>query len=380
MGILPFTWRPISMTSADRRMMTRALTLARRGLGKTTPNPMVGCVIVNQGEVVGEGWHRRAGTPHAEVHALRQAGERAHGSDLFVTLEPCSHHGRTPPCADALIAAGVKRVVVAMVDPNPKVCGAGIERLRRAGVTVEIGLLEEASRQLNAPFITHMTTGRPFVIYKGALTLDGKIATASGDSRWVTGEEARREVHRLRAQVDAVMVGVGTVLADDPELTVRHGVRGKNPLRVVVDSTLKTPLTARLITSGVDRTMIATVSRDRHRASLFEQAGVKLLPCRDRDGRVDLEDLLERLGRLGIQSLLLEAGGELASQALRLGVIGKFLFFLAPKLVGGDGPGPFAGQGVLQMNEALRLKDVRMRRCGTDFMVEGYPEQPCLPA
>lgn len=356
------------------------MTLARRGTGKTSPNPAVGCVIVQDGVVVGEGWHRKAGTPHAEVHALRQAGERARGADVYVTLEPCSHFGKTPPCADALVDAGVGRVFVGMVDPNPKVSGRGIERLRSAGIEVVIGMLEAECRRLNEPFIKHVTTGLPYVILKAAMTMDGKTATSKGDSRWITNEKSRQYVHRLRSTVDAILVGVGTVLADDPQLTARIA-RGRDPLRVVVDSSLRIPAGARMLCQKSSAgTVIATVSEDRDRIAQLESAGAEVLRCRAEQGRVDLRDLLARLGARGVQSILLEGGSELAGEALRAGLIDKCVLFFAPKFLGGaDGLGLFGGPSAARMNGCRRLKDISVRRFGSDVMIEAYPEEPCLP-
>lgn len=361
--------------------MRRALSLARKGQGKTSPNPAVGCVLLRDGVIVGEGWHRKAGTPHAEVHALRSASEKARGADVFVTLEPCSHHGRTPPCADALIAAGVARVFIGMQDPNPLVQGGGIAALRSAGIPVECGILEEECRRLNEPFIKHVTTGLPFVILKSAMTLDGRTAMASGDSKWITSEKSRRHVHRLRAMVDAVMVGVGTVIADDPQLNCRMGVRGSEPIRVVVDSRLRTPPDAALLSlDSSAKTLFATIAGDSPRAAEFIARGAEILSCREEDGRVDLADLLARLGGLGIQSVLLEGGRELAGAALRKGLIDKFLLFFAPKLSGGgDGFGLFSGVGPARMADAHALRDLSVRRFGEDILIEGYPERSCLP-
>jgi diaminohydroxyphosphoribosylaminopyrimidine deaminase/5-amino-6-(5-phosphoribosylamino)uracil reductase len=364
------------MTDFHQTMMRRALRLARKGVGKTSPNPAVGAVIVKDGAIVGEGWHRRAGTPHAEIHALHQAGESARGGEVYVTLEPCSHFGRTPPCADALIAAGVGRVFVGMIDPNPLVSGRGVERLRAAGIAVETGILEAECRRLNEGFIKRVTTGRPLVVLKSALTLDGKTATRSGDSRWVTSLPARRMVHRLRAEMDGVMVGVGTLLADDPELTVRL-VKGRNPVRVVVDSSLRTPPDARLLAATGGGVVVATVCTDETKVARLATAGAEVLLCNERDGRVDLADLLERLGSRGVQSLLLEGGETLAGEMLRSGLIDKFLFFLAPKLVGGEGKGLFAGPGVELMGEALPLRIDRVVRVGGDLLLEAYPEGAC---
>lgn len=361
------------------RFMRQALVLARKGVGKTSPNPAVGCVVVRDGAVIGTGWHHKAGTPHAEVHALAEAGAQALGSDVYVTLEPCSHFGRTPPCADALVAARVGRVFVGMIDPNPKVSGRGIARLREAGIPVVCGILEDACRAINLPFVKRVTTGLPFVTLKSAMTLDGKIATASGDSRWVTGEPARRQVHRLRAVSDAVMVGVGTAIADDPQLTSRIP-GGRDPLRVIVDSGLRLPLDSRLL--GLDShavTLLATVSQDGERIAQLRDRGAEVLVCAERAGRVDLHDLLARLGGRGIQSILLEGGAELAGAMLRQRLIDRCLFFYAPKLVGGEGFGLFCGAGAGRMADAVPLQRIGIRRIGTDILIEGEPDYSCLP-
>lgn len=370
----------MSVEDQHVRLMRRALTLARKGVGRTSPNPAVGCVIVRDGVIVGEGWHRRAGTPHAEVHALRMAGDLARGADVYVTLEPCAHFGRTPPCADALVAAGVGRVFVAMVDPNPKVAGKGVAIIRKAGIAVTVGVCERESGLLNEPFVKHVTTGLPFVILKSALTLDGKTATASGDSRWITGERSRQMVHRLRDRVDAIMVGVGTVLADDPQLTVRH-LRGRDPLRVVVDSGLRMPVDARMLAqaSGAG-TVIATTADGNDRGEALRCRGAELLVCRERDGRVDLADLLRKLGNRGVQSILLEGGATLAGEFVRQGLVDKVMFFYASKIVAGEGRGLFTGRGAEMMADAISLSDVTLARIGDDFLVTGYPEHRCLPA
>jgi len=361
------------MSDAHLKMMRQALALARRGAGKTAPNPAVGCVIVRDGKVVGRGWHRKAGTPHAEVHALNEAGELAAGADAYVTLEPCAHFGKTPPCARALIAARVARVYVGMVDPNPLVAGGGIEMLREAGIEVEVGMLEEACRELNRPFIKWIQTRLPYVVLKSALTLDGMSATASGDSRWVTSDRARREVHRLRGKLDAIMVGVGTVVKDDPQLTCRVP-GGRDPLRVVVDSTLRIPLHAALFTvQSAAGTVIATCCRDEQRIEAVTSRGVRVLSCRESDGRVDLADLFSRLGELGVQSVLLEGGSHLAGAALRAGLIDRCMIFLAPKLVGGVGMGLFAGQGAALMKDAVKLEGMTVKRVGVDLLIEGTP-------
>ncbi|HTY20256.1 MAG TPA: bifunctional diaminohydroxyphosphoribosylaminopyrimidine deaminase/5-amino-6-(5-phosphoribosylamino)uracil reductase RibD [Geobacteraceae bacterium] len=367
------------MTDFHEKMMRRALVLARKGVGRTSPNPAVGCVIVRNGSIVGEGWHRKAGTPHAEIHALSMAGELSRGADIYVTLEPCSHFGKTPPCADTLIEAGVGRVFAGMVDPNPQVSGSGMEKLRSAGIDAIAGLLENECRTVNEPFIKHVTTGLPFVVLKSALTMDGKSATASGDARWITSERSRHYVHRIRSQVDAIMVGVGTVIADDPELTCRIA-GGRDPLRVVVDSMLRISPAARILNLKSEaRTLVATITGDKGKAAAIRERGAEVLLCRGKDGRVDLQDMLVRLGRMNVQSLLLEGGSTLAGEALRLGLIDKALLFYAPKLVGGEGPGLFAGMGIERMDDAIRLKDVRFRRFAEDIMIEGYPEMSCSP-
>jgi diaminohydroxyphosphoribosylaminopyrimidine deaminase/5-amino-6-(5-phosphoribosylamino)uracil reductase len=368
------------MTDFHEKMMRRALSLARKGVGKTGPNPAVGCVIVKNGIVIGEGWHRKAGTPHAEIHALAMAGDSARGGDVYVTLEPCSHVGKTPPCADALIKAGVGRVFAGMVDPNPRVSGTGLERLKSAGIPAVAGILEEDCRGVNEPFIKHVTTGLPFVLLKSALTMDGRSATAGGDSRWITNEKSRRFVHRLRSQVDAIMVGVGTVIADDPELTCRIP-GGRDPMRVVVDSMLRIPPAARLFRlDSCAKTVVATISNQKEKIDAIWELGAEVLICREKDGRVDLQDMLARLGLMNIQSLLLEGGSTLAGEALRQDLIDKVMLFYAPKLVGGDGPGLFAGMGAERMEDAIRLTRVRIRRFAEDIMIEGYPESSCSPA
>lgn len=364
------------MIDSHIKYMQRALVLARRGAGKTSPNPAVGCVIVRDGEIVGEGWHKKAGGPHAEVNALAMAGARSKGADAYITLEPCSHFGKTPPCADALIGAGVARVFAGMVDPNPLVAGKGLELLRAAGIEAVAGILEDACRLVNEPFIKHVTTRLPFVILKSALTLDGKTATATGDSRWITNERSRRYVHRLRSQVDAIMVGVGTVIADDPQLTSRIP-GGKDPLRVIVDSRLRIPLGARLLRESGAGTLLATLVDDEARSAPIRESGAHVVVCREKEGRVDLHDLLARLGARGVQSVLLEGGGTLAGEMLRQGLIDKFLLFYAPKLVGGDGPGPFSGRGVTRMEDAVRLGNMTYTRFGDDLLMQGYPESAC---
>ena len=368
------------MSAADDiRFMRRALSLARKGVGRTAPNPAVGCVIVRDGVIVGEGWHRKAGGAHAEIHALAMAGPAARGADVYVTLEPCCHTGKTPPCSDALIAAGVRRVAAGMSDPNPWVNGGGLDALRQAGIVTECGLLEEECRTLNRPFIKFMTTGLPYVIFKCAMTLDGKIASATGESRWISCEESRRYVHRLRSRNDAVMVGVDTILADNPQLTVRH-VRGRNPLRVIVDSTLRTPTTVDIISGPLAaKTIIATVETDPLIHKRYQDNGATVLPCREYEGRVDLDDLFRKLGQRGIRSILLEGGSRLAGDALSRGLIDECIFFYAPKVIGSDGFSPFAITGVTAMNRSYLFTTTDARRMGVDIVITARPSAACLP-
>lgn len=366
------------MKSADIKYMRRALTLAGKGIGRTSPNPAVGCVIVKNGQIIGEGWHKKAGTPHAEIHALSQAGEAARGSDLYVTLEPCCHHGKTPPCSDALIAAGVARVIIGMIDPNPQVAGKGAEALRQSGISVETGVLEDQCRQLNKGFIKFVTTGLPHVLYKTAMTLDGAIATITGHSRWVTGEEARRQVHRLRSRSDAVMVGVDTIIVDNPKLTVRH-VKGRDPLRVVVDTRLRTPESVAVLSgSQAKKTIIATCETNPRVHRRYQAQGATVLVCDECEGRVSMPDLLSKLAEMGVRTVLLEGGSRLAGQMLESGLIDEFMLFYAPKIIGNDGFSSFSLQGITTMDQAFKLRILDVGMVGRDVLVHAVPEATCL--
>ncbi len=359
--------------------MKRALTLAKKGLGKTHPNPVVGCVIVKNGTIIGEGWHKRAGGHHAEIHALEMAGNAARGADVYVTLEPCSHTGKTPPCSEALIRAGVKRVVAGMSDPNPQVNGGGLRALQQAGIETVCGVLEEECRAINRPFLKFITTGQPYVTYKCAMTLDGKIASVTGESRWISCEASRKIVHRMRAVSDAIMVGVDTIIADNPQLTVRH-VKGRDPLRIIVDSTLRTPESVALLSAGMAQgTMIATTETNPKVHARYLKSGAGLLVCAAENGRVNLHDLWSKLGGLGVHSLLLEGGSHLAGEALKQGLIDECVFFYAPKVVGSDGFSPFAITGTTDMAHSILFHDLSVRRVGTDIMVTARPENQCSP-
>ena len=366
------------MITADTKYMKRALTLAKKGLGKTSPNPAVGCVIVKNGTIVGEGWHKRAGGHHAEVHALEMAGVLSQGADAYVTLEPCSHTGKTPPCCDALIRAGVKRVVAGMSDPNPQVNGGGLRALQQAGIETLCGILEDECCSINRPFLKSIKSRHPYVTYKCAMTLDGKIASVTGDSRWISGEVSRKVVHRMRANSDAIMVGVDTIIADNPQLTVRH-VKGRDPLRIIVDSRLRTPESVAVLSGTLAQgTMIATTETNPKVHARYLKSGARILVCNSVDGKVDLHDLWNKLGDLGIHTLLLEGGSRLAGEALKQGLIDQCSFFYAPKVIGSDGFSSFAITGVTDMSHAIKFSDLSMKRIGADIMVTAYPENICL--
>lgn len=358
----------------DLAWMTRALELAALGAGLTAPNPAVGAVLVRDGRAVGEGSHLRAGGPHAETVALAAAGPEARGATCYVTLEPCAHHGRTPPCADALVAAGVARVVVACSDPDPRVDGRGIARLRAAGVEVVTGVAEPAARALNRAFLHRAATGRPHVTLKTAMTLDGKIAAADGESRWITGEAARAHAHRLRFEADAVLVGLGTVLADDPQLTVRRAdLPAKEPLRVVADSRLRVPASARLFTAGDPaRAVVACAApAPAGPAAALRARGVQVLELPADGGRVELRALLAALAQLDVLGVLVEGGGELAAGLLDAGLVDRVAFFIAPRLLGGRAaPGPVGGPG-RPLKAAVSLSGVTCQPVGEDLLVEG---------
>ncbi len=326
-------------TPADREFMARALGLAARGLFTTTPNPRVGCVVVRNGEVVGEGFHERAGEPHAEANALAAAGARAAGATVYVTLEPCSHHGRTPPCADALIAARVRRVVAAMGDPNPKVAGEGFERLRAAGIEVESGLLEDEARELNVGFVSRLTRGRPWVRLKVAATLDGRTAAANGQSQWITSEASRRDGHRWRARACAVLTGIGTVKEDDPRLTVRDVATTRQPVKVLVDSRLEVPLDARILDGG--HVLVAAASADRAKIAALQAKGAEVVVLPNAAGKVELADLMRELARRELNEIHVEAGFKLNGSLVAAGVVDELLIYLAPSLLGDGGSGMF---------------------------------------
>ncbi|TCV85439.1 bifunctional diaminohydroxyphosphoribosylaminopyrimidine deaminase/5-amino-6-(5-phosphoribosylamino)uracil reductase RibD [Sulfurirhabdus autotrophica] len=347
-------------SAADYDYMARALRLAEKGLFGTSPNPRVGCVIVQGGNIVGEGWHERAGTPHAEVHALRAAGNAAEGATAYVTLEPCSHHGRTPPCADALIGAKVDRVVVAMQDPNPLVAGQGLAKLQAAGIQVESGLLEMQAQELNIGFVSRMTRRRPWVRLKTASSLDGKTALNNGASFWITGDVARLDVHRLRARSCAILTGIGTVLADDPKMDVRDVETFRQPLRIVLDSSLRTPLNARILTTG--KTLIVGAIADKEKIARLESAGAEVLILPDASGRVDFQHLLRELAEREVNELMIEAGCTLNGAWLNAGLVDEWVMYTAPLLLGDKARGLFALPELTEMTprREVTIRDVTM--------------------
>ena len=360
--------------------MALALRLAAKGRGTTSPNPMVGAVVVNRGRIVGQGFHLRPGLPHAEILALRHAGVRARGASLYVTMEPCCHiRKRTPPCVPAVIQSGVRRVVIATNDPNPKVKGKGAAALRRAGLAVTIGLAKREAEDMNRAYNHWMKTKQPFVILKAGMTLDGQIATASGEAKWITSHRSRREIHQLRSQVDAILVGIGTVLADDPSLTARVGPQlkklgTKQPLRIVVDSKLRVPLDAHILSrQDAGKTIVATIhSAPDARRRALEKRGIEVLSVPRQGKRVSLRVLMRELGARGITSLLVEGGGELNAAMLKAELVQHVRLYIAPSLLGGDNAkGVIGGKSPAHLAQALKLRDVRTRSVGSDVVVEG---------
>jgi len=363
------------MRSSDEKYMAMALRLAAKARGRTSPNPMVGAVVVKGGRVIATGYHKRAGEPHAEAVALAKAGQAAKGATLYVTLEPCSHtNKRTPPCSPLVISSGVKRVVVAMGDPNPKVSGGGIAAIKKAGIGVVTGVLEPEARLLNEAYVKYITRGMPFVTLKIAQTLDGRIATASGESKWITGEREREEGHRLRDRNDAILAGINTVLKDDPALTTRIS-GGRDPLRVIVDSTLRIPLTAKVLTqrSKAPTIVAALVSAPKAKVDKVRALGAEVLFVKGDKGRVDLRDLMRHLGRRGILSVLIEGGAEVNASALKSGIVDKIIAVIAPTLMTGrDSLCSIGGTSPVRLKQAIGISGFTTRRIDRDLIVEGY--------
>jgi len=358
--------------------MKRAIELAEMGRGTTSPNPMVGAVIIKDDRVIGEGYHKRAGEPHAEINALKNAGEDVAGATMVVSLEPCNHFGRTPPCTEAIINAGISKVVVGMIDPNPKCAGGGVKRLRDAGIKVEYGFFADEVAKQNEVFIKYITTGRPFVLLKAAVSLDGKIAETPGVSTPITGEEARKRVHGLRNEYDAIMVGIGTVLADDPLLTTRlEKGETKDPVRIIVDSRAKLPPSSKLASTAREvRTIVATTTfAPLQNIEALSLKGLETIKLNTWDGSVDIEVLLEELGARGISSLIVEGGSNLIASFVKADLIDKYLIFVAPKLIGERGMGLIGGK----LNSIKEIKIEHIEQLGNDLLIEAYPGRRTVP-
>lgn len=357
----------------DTKYMQLALAQAAKALGYTSPNPLVGAVIVKNGNIVGLGWHQKAGTPHAEINALAEAGTLAEGAVMYVTLEPCNHYGRTGPCTEAIIKAGIKKVYAAMLDPNPKVQGQGVKRLQEAGIAVCVGLLSHEAAKLNEKFIKWISTGLPYTAIKTAMTLDGKIASASGSSKWITDVSARTYVHQLRHEYDAILAGVGTVIADDPELTCRH-IAGKNPIRIILDSKGRIPLTSKVLTDNQAQTIVAVtenITQDTYQ-KLRALPNVEVVKTAAFQGKVDVMALFSYLGTKNITSILVEGGAEASASLLEANLVDRVYAFIAPKIIGGrSAPGPVGGKGIPDMKDAILLEDIETKNVGNSILLTG---------
>lgn len=361
----------------DRYFMSRAIELARNGIGTTKTNPLVGCVIVKDGKIIGEGFHKTFGSNHAEVNAIEDArakGENLEGSTIYVNLEPCSHHGKTPPCADRIIKEKIARVVIGNCDPFKEVQGRGIEKLKTAGIEVKCGVLEEECTALNERYFTYIKNKRPFVVLKAGMTIDGKIATKTFESQWITSEESRKFSHELRGMCDAIMVGINTVLKDDPSLNVRAGRYPHSPARIIVDSKLRISPSAKVLSKDLENIAIiaTTDSYDREKFEILSKMeNVRIVIVKDKNGRVDLRDLLEKLKEFNISSILLEGGGSLNASMLKENLLDKFYFFIAPKIIGADGISAIGTMGIEKIDEVLNLKDVEVSKISTDILIKG---------
>lgn len=358
----------------DEKYMKMALNLAEKGRGHTSPNPMVGAVIVKDGRIIGQGYHEKCGGSHAEINAFDSAAESVEGACLYVTLEPCSHYGKTPPCAEKIIEKKIKRVVAAMKDPNPLVAGRGLEKLKSAGIEITSGVLEEEAKKLNEVFIKFITSREPFVHLKAAMSLDGKIATSAGESQWISCEESRKEVHELRGRYSGIMAGVQTVIKDNPSLTCRIG-GGKNPIRIIADSRLRIPLESKVLTEQDKALTViaATEAADKKKCLELEKRGVKVLILPEYKGHVSLKALMVELGKMDIDSILLEGGGMLNYSALEEKIVDKVSIYTAPILLGGEAaPSPIRGEGVKKLSDAVRLREMNYYLIGRDIKIEGY--------
>jgi diaminohydroxyphosphoribosylaminopyrimidine deaminase/5-amino-6-(5-phosphoribosylamino)uracil reductase len=361
----------------DEKYMKIALDLAEKGRGLVSPNPVVGAVIVKKGKIIGEGYHKMYGEDHAEVDAFKNADEEVEGAVMYVTLEPCSHYGKTPPCADLIIKKKISKVIIGTLDPNPLVAGNGVKKLKEAGIEVKVGVLEDECRKVNEIFMKYISEKTPFVLMKTAMSLDGKISTYTGESRWISGEESRKQVHELRAKYSAIMVGVNTVIQDDPELTCRiEG--GRNPIRVILDSKLRIPITSKIVESAkeIKTIVVATNKAPKKNGIMLEKKGINILLTNEIEGRVDIKDLMKKLGELNIDSVLLEGGSSLNFSALEQEIVDKVQIYIAPILLGGDmSKSTVGGKGVEHLKDAFRLKNIITQTVGEDLLIEGYVEK-----
>ncbi|MBS4840522.1 MULTISPECIES: bifunctional diaminohydroxyphosphoribosylaminopyrimidine deaminase/5-amino-6-(5-phosphoribosylamino)uracil reductase RibD [Clostridium] len=358
----------------DEFYMKRALELAIKGVGMVNPNPMVGAVIVKDNKVIGEGFHEKYGHAHAERNAVKNAVEDIEGATVYVTLEPCAHYGKTPPCVDLLIEKKVRKVVIGMLDPNPLVAGKSIKKLKENNIEVKVGVKEKECRKLNEVFIKYITTKKPFVIMKAGISIDGKIATSGGESKWITSERSRLHSHELRNRMSGIMVGINTVLSDDPSLTYRGEHKGKDPLRIIIDSTLKVPFESKVIKYNNNNTIVACVENaDLIKKEKLEKMGVKVIETKSKKGKVDLQEVVEKLGKDKIDSILLEGGGTLNFSALKEGIVDKVRFYIAPKIIGGqNSKNSVSGQGFYNLDDCVNLKDMSYEQMGNEIVVEGY--------
>jgi len=373
----------MNIIPTDESYLKQALKLAAKAKGRTSPNPMVGALVVKNDKIVGKGFHPAAGKPHAEIYALREAGNQARKATMYVTLEPCNHQGRTPPCTEAIIAAGISRLVIGMEDPNPKVAGKGIARLREAGIDAVSGILEDECHRLNEAYIKYITTNTPFVTLKIAASMDGRIATHAGHSHWITNDKSRRYVHQLRDETDAILIGIGTLLQDNPKLTTRlPQKKGHNPYRIIVDSRLRTPLHANIFGADAkEKLILATSCKNKENLKLYQDRAYHILQIPTNEvGQLDLNILMKKLAQLEIMSVLIEGGSEISGSSVDAGIVDKFCFFYAPLLIGGRGAvGMVGGQGINFIPEAQRVKNLKIKHFGTDICVEGYLQSPPSP-
>jgi diaminohydroxyphosphoribosylaminopyrimidine deaminase / 5-amino-6-(5-phosphoribosylamino)uracil reductase len=362
----------------EKKFMMEALSLARSQMGQTSPDPMVGAVLVKNGRIISKGYHARQGTPHAEAIAIKKAGSKAKGATLFLTLEPCCHYGYNPPCTDMILKAGIKNVVAAMQDPNPLVNGKGFAQLRDAGIDVKVGVLEKEARELNQPFLKYITTNLPFVILKTAMSLDGKIATVTGESLYITGLRSRQHVHMLRVYVDAIMMGVSAVKIDDPRLTVRdvgnEKIIKRDPKRIVLDTLAEIPLASRILKHEPEKTIVVVGEKaPKNRIEKIRKTGAVVLKGRTIGGQIDLKQLMVELGEDKITSIMIEAGPTLAASALKAGIVDKVMYYIAPRIIGGSSaPTPVGGEGFKKLSQTIDLKNVNVRMFGEDVLIEGH--------